>query len=67
MGDDIPDVLKSLTSSTSSLSVVQAGALPEFLDQWRNITFNRFVLNMMKSHYLQLRYHPLLFNNFRWF
>ena len=33
-GGGIPDVLQSITSSTSSTSVVQVGTLPSFLDQW---------------------------------
>ena len=33
MGDGIPDVLQSATSSTSSASVVQVGTLPHLLDQ----------------------------------
>ena len=32
MGDYIPDVLQSLTSSSSSSSVVQVGTLPKLLD-----------------------------------
>ena len=47
-GDGIPDALQ-LTTSTSSSSVVQVGTLPKFLDQWRNINSNRFVLNMAKG------------------
>ena len=31
------------------------------------ITFTRFVLNMVKGHHLQPRYHPPLSHNFRWF
>ena len=37
---------------------------PIFLDQWRSITSNRFVLNMVQGHHLQLRLHPPLFHNF---
>ena len=48
-----PDVLQGTTSSTS-LSVVQIGTLPQFLDQWRNTSSNWFVLNMVKDHCLQL-------------
>ena len=39
----------------------------KFLDQWRSITSNRFVLNMVWSHHLQLRSHPPLFHNFQHF
>ena len=35
-----------------------------FLDQWRSITSNMFVLNMVWGHHLQLRYCPPLFHNF---
>ena len=38
-----------------------------FLDQWRSITSNRFVLNMVQGHHLQLRLCPLLFCNFQQF
>ena len=65
-GDGVSDVLQSTTSSPSSSSVVQVGTLP-LLDQWRNITSSRFVLNVVKGHYLQLRCHPPLFCNFKWF
>ena len=36
----------------------------KFFDQWRSITSNRFVLNMVQGHHLQLRSHPPLFHNF---
>ena len=38
-----------------------------FLDQWRSITSNRLVLNMVQGHHLQLRSHPVLFHNFQLF
>ena len=41
--DIVPDEFKSSLSS----SVVQVGTLPEFLDQWKSITSNRFVLHMV--------------------
>ena len=41
--------------------------LSHFLDQWRSITFNRFVLNMVQGHHLQVRSCPLLFHNFQEF
>ena len=63
MGDIIPDVLQSSLFS----SIVQVSIIPVFLDQWRSITFNRFVLNMVKGHHLELRCCPPLFHNFRWF
>ena len=57
MGNDVPDVLQSTTSSPSSPSLVQVGTLKKFLDQWRRITSNRFVLNMVEGHHLQLMCH----------
>ena len=66
MGDGIPDVLQCTTSPFSS-SFVKVGTLSKFLDKWRSITFNRFVLNMVKGHHLQLRSCPPLFHNFKWF
>ena len=50
MGGNILDVLQS--SPSSSLSVVQVGTLPKFLDQWGIITSSRFMLNMVKGHHL---------------
>ena len=35
-----------------------------FFDQWRNITCNRFVLNTVWGHHLQLRSCPPLFHDF---
>ena len=34
-----------------------------FLDQWRSITSNSFVLNMVQGHHLQLQSYPPLFCN----
>ena len=56
MGDSVPDVLQSTTSSPSSSSVVQIGTLPNILDQWRSITSDRLVHNVVKGHHLQLRF-----------
>ena len=39
----------------------------KFFDQWRSITTNRFVLNMVWCHHLQLRSHPPLFRDFQQF
>ena len=64
MGVDAPAVLQSIASSSSSF-IVQVGTLPEFLDQWRIIPSNGFVLNMVKGYHLQLRSHPPLFLNFK--
>ena len=66
MGVGTPDVLQSSTSSSSSSTSApfQVGMLFKFLDQWRSITSNRFVLNMVQGHHLQLRSHSPLFRNF---
>ena len=56
LGVSIPHVIQS-TASASSSSVVQAGMLSHFWDQWRSITSNRFVHNMVQGHHLQLRSH----------
>ena len=66
MGVGAPDVLQPSTSSSSSSTSApfQVGMLFKFLDQWRSITSNRFVLNMVQGHHLQLRSHPPLFRNF---
>ena len=64
MGVSTPDVLQSSASSSSLSAVFQVRMLFNFLDQWRSITSNRFVLNMVWSHHLQLRYQPPLFHNF---
>ena len=69
MGVGTPDVLQPSTSSSSSSTSApfQVGMLFKFLDQWRSITSNRFVLNMVQGHHLQLRSRPPLFRNFRHF
>ena len=67
MGDGFPDVLHSRTSSTSSSSVVQLGTLPKFLDDWRSISSNKFVLNMTKGHHLQLRCNCPFICIIKWF
>ena len=66
MGDVIPDVLQSSASSQSSSCVVQIGTLSKFLYQWRSITSNRIVLNMVKVYHTQFRCHHQLFCNFSW-
>ena len=43
------------------------GTLPKILDQWRSFIFDRFMFNMVKGHYLQLRCQPTLFHNIKWF
>ena len=60
----IPDVSQSTASLSSSYLVLQVGMLFQFLDQWRSIISNRFVLNMVRGHHLQLRSCPPLFHNF---
>ena len=67
MGVSAPDVPEPSTSSSSSSSTsatFQVGILFKFFDQWRSITSNRFVLNMVQGHHLQLRSHPPLFCDF---
>ena len=60
-------MLLVMSQSSSSLFVVQVGSLPKFLDQWRSITPHRFMLNIVRSHHLQLRCCPPLFFYFRHF
>ena len=66
MGVSAPDVSQPSTSSSSSCTSApfQVGMLFKFLYQWRSITSNRFVLNMVQGHHLQLRSRPPLFCNF---
>ena len=67
MGVSTPDVPQPSTSSSSSSStsaMFQVGMLFKFFDQWRSITSNRFVLNMVQGHHFQLRSHPPLFHDF---
>ena len=70
MGVGTPDVPQPSTSSSSSSStpaMFQVGMLFKFFDQWRSITSNRFVLNMVQGHHLQLRSCPPLFHDFQHF
>ena len=70
MGVSAPDVPQPSTSSSSSSSTsttFQVGMLFKFFDQWRGITSNRFVLNMVWGHHLQLKSCPPLFLDFRHF
>ena len=62
-------VRNSSSSSSSSLSssLVQVGTFSQCSDQWKSITSNRFVLNMVQVHHIQLRSHPSLFCNFKQF
>ena len=63
MGVSTPYVPQPSTSSSFSSSTsapFQVGMLFKFFDQWRSITYNRFVLNI----YLQLRSCPPLFPDF---
>ena len=64
MGVGTPDVPQPSTSSSSSSSTSATflvGMLFKFFDQRRSFTSNRFVLNMVWGHHLQLRSHPPLF------
>ena len=51
MGNSVPDVLPSKSSSLSSSSVVQAGSHSKILDQWSSIIFNTFAFNMVKGYH----------------
>ena len=67
MGVGTPDVPEPSTSSSSSSSIsttFEVGTLFNFFDQWRSITSNMFVLNMVRGHHLQLRSHSPLFRDF---
>ena len=44
--------------------VPQVGCLPQFIDEWKKVTTNRFILNMVKGHHLQIKTRPPLFRNF---
>ena len=61
---DVPEASTSSSSSSSTSTTFQVGMLFKFFDQWRSITSNRFVLNMVQGHHLQLRSHPPLFHDF---
>ena len=70
MGVSTPDVLQpsiSSSSSSSTSATFQVGMLFKFFDQWKSITSNRFVLNMVRGHHLQLRSHPPFFHDFQHF
>ena len=64
---DVPEPSASSASSSSTSATFQVGMLFKFFDQWRSITSNRFVLNMVWGHHLQLRSHPPLFHHFQCF
>ena len=61
---DVPEPSASSASSSSTSGVFQVGMLFKLFDQWRSITSNRFVLNMVWGYHLQLRSHPSLFCEF---
>ena len=63
----VPDMSWSSASSSSSSADFQVVMLFKFIDQWRNITSNRFVLNMCQGHHLLLWSHLPLFCNFQQF
>ena len=60
----VADVPESSASSSSTSAASQVGMLFKFFDQWKSITSNRFVLNMIWGHHLQLRSCPPLFHDF---
>ena len=61
---DVPQPPTSSSSSSSTSAPFQVGMLFKFFEQWRSITSNRFVLNMVWGHHLQLRSCPPLFCDF---
>ena len=61
---DVPQPLTSSSSSSSTSAPFQVGMLFKFFDQWRSIMSNRFVLNMVWGHHLQLKSCPALFCDF---
>ena len=63
-GPDVPEPSTSSSSSSSTSATFQVGMHFKFFDHWRSITSNRFVLNMVWGHHLQLRSHPPLFCEF---
>ena len=63
-GHDVLESSASSASSSSTSAAFQVSMLFKFFDQWRSITSNRFVLNMVQGHHLQLRFPPPLFHNF---
>ena len=64
MGVSTPDVSQPSASSSSTSAPFQVGMLFKFLDLWRSIKSNRFVLNMVWGYHLWLRSRPPLFHNF---
>ena len=64
---DVPEPSTSSSFSSSISAMFQVGMLFKFFDQWRSITSNRFVLNMVQGHHLQLRSHPPFFCDFQHF
>ena len=61
---DVPEPSTTSSSSSSTSTTFQVGILFKFFDQWRSITSNRFVLNMVEGHHLQLRSHSSLSRDF---
>ena len=61
---DVPESSASSSSSSSTSAAFHVGMLFKFFDQWRSITSNRFVLNTIWGHHLQLRSYPPLFCHF---
>ena len=61
---DVPEFSASTTSSLSKFAAFQVGMLLKVFDQWRSISSNRFVLNMVLGHHLKLRSQPPFFLDF---
>ena len=49
---EVPDPSTFSSSSSSTSADFQVGVLFKFFDQWKSITSNRFVLNMVQGHHL---------------
>ena len=67
IGNSIPNMLQSITSLSSSLSIGQVGTPPKFLDQGMSITPMDLWLIWLRVTIFQLRSHPSLICNFKWF
>ena len=64
---DVPEPSASSAFSSSTSAAFQVGMFFKYFDQWRRITSNRFVLDMVQVHHLQLRSRPPLFHDFQHF
>ena len=67
MGESVPDVLQSTSSSPLSSLLYRLVHFQNILDQWKSLTFDGFEPNMVKHHHLQFRCHVPLFYKSTWF